>query len=389
MNQLERIRRQHVKIMHHKMWCVMGPVVAMGRTEVRDDIPTACTDGVNKIYGEKFVAKLTDEELRFVILHEATHVAYTQLDVWRHLFEEDRKLANVAADLFVNLSLVDTDAGEGFIRMPEVGIPPDDKYRGWSVGKIYEDLKQNPPPDKGGNGSGDGQGFDEHDTSGAEGRSSSESQALVDEVGRLLRQGEIVRQQRSRDGAGKTPGVIDALLNPKVNWREALRDFIQELCGGREESSWRKVNRRYISNDVLMPSMVGYRMGELVVAIDTSGSCFGTGIMTRFVSELAGVIEQVNPERVRVLYWDTAVSGDQVFENGQFAVANVKPTGGGGTRVDVVFDYLREKRISPQAVVVLTDGDVGNEWGRSDWPTLWAVLGKNRAPYGVTLNIEE
>lgn len=379
MRPIERVRRQHAKIMHHKTWCGFGPLIAMGRTEVKDDIPTACTDGVNKFYGSEFISRLTDEELRFVILHEATHVAYLHLNVWKHLFDENRKLANVAADLFVNLALMDTDAGEGFIKMPSIGIPPDDKYRGWSVGKIYEDLKQNPPSGDG------GQGFDEHDTSGDEDAAAQEK--LAEEVGRLVRQGELIRKQRSKSGAGNDTTALSDLLNPKLDWRQVLRDFVQEQCSGRDESTWRKVNRRYIATDTYMPGMQAVTMGELVVGIDTSGSCFTTQVLTRFASELAGITEQVRPEKVRVLYWDTAVAGDQVFEDGQFAVSALKPTGGGGTTASCVPDYMRANRIVPQAVVMLTDGEVGDSWGKWDVPVLWVMTGKAHAPVGVTVRL--
>ncbi len=382
MSPLDRIRRQHVSIMHHKMWCSFGPILASGRTEVREDIPTACTDGLNKFYGESFIEKLSDPELRFVILHEATHVAYLHLDMWRGLFDENPKLANQAADYFVNISLLDADKDAGFIRMPQIGGMLDEKYRGWSVRQIYDDLKKN-----GGSGSGGG-GFDEHMWDEAHGRSAEEREKLAEEIQRLVRQGEIVKRQRSKDGAGSQDGVFGALLEAKINWREVLRDFVSELCAGKDESSWRKPNRRYLSDDVYMPTLQGVTMGELVVALDTSGSCFGSAMMTAFVSELQGVIEQVRPSRVRVLYWDTRVAGDQVFDDGHFAVATLKPKGGGGTRADVVFDYLRDNRIKPEAVIVLTDGEIGNSWGKSDWPTLWAIAGKRKAPFGTTIRVE-
>ena len=62
--------------------------------------------------------------------------------VWKGLAKENPRLANIAMDLFVNLSLDDTDAGEGFIKMPEKGVKGDPKYRGWNVKQIYDALKQ-------------------------------------------------------------------------------------------------------------------------------------------------------------------------------------------------------------------------------------------------------
>lgn len=381
MNQLERIKKMHVKIMAHKRWCAFGPLVAAGKTTCSHDLPTAATNGIDKVYNPDFVKSLSDEELRFVILHEATHVAYLHLDVWQDLWKQNPRLTNIAADYFVNLSLHDSDNGEGFIKMPSVGIPPDPQYRGMSVKQIYDKLKQN-----GEDGGGDG--FDEHQWEDAQGRSAAEQESMAEEVKRLVRQGEIVRKQRSKDGTGNADGVFGDLLNPKVDWRAVLRQFVQELCQGKDESSWRKPNRRYLANDIYMPSMQGVTMGPLVVGFDTSGSCFGSEYMTRFVSEISTIIEQVKPEKVTVVYWDTKVAGHQTFEDGQFAVHAMKPKGGGGTRGSVLFDWLREQRIKPAAVIQFTDGEVGNDWGVCDVPTLWCIAGNAKAPWGTTINIE-
>jgi len=144
MEALDRIRKAHIKIMQHKKACVYAGVLACGKVEVTTDIPTAATNGWDVKYNPEFVKKFlsTDEELRFVVLHEATHKAYRHLHTWQDLHEEDPHLANVAADYFVNGALMDMDDGEGFIKMPSVGIKPEPRYRGWSVKQIFEDLKQ-------------------------------------------------------------------------------------------------------------------------------------------------------------------------------------------------------------------------------------------------------
>jgi predicted metal-dependent peptidase len=59
------------------------------------------------------------------------------------------------------------------------------------------------------------------------------------------------------------------------------------------------------------------RVGELVVAIDLSGSIGSE--LGFFVSELKSVCEMCNPEVVKVLWWDTAVSGIQTFTDIDYA----------------------------------------------------------------------
>jgi len=390
MNASDRIKKAHVAIMMHKEFCAYSGVLSCGKITVGTDLPmpmkTACTDGWNVWYHTEFVDSLNDPELRFVVLHEAQHKAYQHLSVWKALQQEDARLANVAADHFVNLSLMDTDKKSGFLEMPKVGIQPNDKYRGWNVKQIFDDLKKekekNPQ-------SGDGEGMDGHDWENAAGAGGSpkDLEAQTSEIQRALRQGEILRKKRAGQGAGSSDGMFGDLLTPKVDWRKVLREFVMEFCRGRDESSWARPNRRFLAEDVYMPSMIGVTMQELVIGFDTSGSCFGTDEMTRFVTELTAIIETVCPSKVHVIYWDTAVSGHQIFEDGQFAVQNLKPRGGGGTDGSVLFDYLRAKNINPAAIVQLSDGYVGS-WGDSTWPTLWALTTEGlSAPYGTTLYI--
>ena len=60
--------------------------------------------------------------------------------------------------------------------------------------------------------------------------------------------------------------------------------------------------------------------------------------------------------------------------------------GGGGTNGAVLFDYIRDKKLCPDAIINFTDGYVG-EWGASDIPTMWAVTSNLRSPWGTTIQV--
>jgi predicted metal-dependent peptidase len=228
--------------------------------------------------------------------------------------------------------------------------------------------------------------LDEHDWDGANQKDAPTQAKQAQEIDRALRQGEALARKRG-EGKGNSDGVLGDLLKPEVDWREKLREFVQQTCQGNDESTWRKPNRRYLTQDMYMPSMHSESMGELVVGFDTSGSCFGSDVMTKFASELTAIIGAMRPEKTRVIYWDYNVQHEQVFDNGEFSMSSLTPRGGGGTDGSVLFDYLRDKQITPQAIVQFTDGYVGS-WGTSSVPTLWAVTERSiRAPYGQTVHI--
>lgn len=391
MKAIDRLKKAKVDIIKHKEFCRFGGVLGVHVIDNSINPPTAHTNGTTVTFHEGFVDSLSDPELRLLVLHEATHNAFRHFHVWRKLWDENHRLANIAADHFVNLSLMDMDNDSGFLKMPEVGIQPEPKYRGWDVKRIFDDLKQQPQPD-GRNGQGQGQGegdgdsMDGHGWEEAHAMSPEEVARQAKEIDKALRQGEMIAKKLG-SGKGNRKGVFGDLLNAKIDWRQALREFVQTTCQGRDESTWRKPNRRYLSSDTYMPSMYSEKMGDLVIGMDTSGSCFGTEEMTRFVSEIKSIVEAVAPERVRVVYWDSDVQGEQVFEDGQFEVSNVRPQGGGGTDGAVLFDYLRQQQIRPQAIVQFTDGYVG-DWGTTDVPTLWAVTTDQVAPFGTTIHVE-
>ena len=210
--------------------------------------------------------------------------------------------------------------------------------------------------------------------------------------------------EKEKGGEGRWPWprdtmaqIMDRLFNdllaPKVDWREQLREFVTSICRARDTSSWRRVNRRYIGQDIYMPSLIGETIGPIVIGIDTSGSIEANALRT-FMSEVKAIAEEVKPERVHLMYWDTKVAAHEVYEQGQLdgLVATTRPKGGGGTNPTCVLDYIKQNSIKPECIIILTDGEVGNDWG-TDWPApvLWVIAGRKDivAPNGKTIYIND
>jgi predicted metal-dependent peptidase len=198
---------------------------------------------------------------------------------------------------------------------------------------------------------------------------------LEGEIDKALRQGGMLA---GRMGA-TVPRVIGELLEPQVDWREVLREFVQSAMRGKDEYTWRKMSKPYLANDMYIPSMHSETMGELVVAIDTSGS-IGNEQISEFATELASICELCCPEKVRVLWWDTQVHGEQVFENNYQDIASMlKPLGGGGTHVGCVSDYMIKNSVNAEVLVIFTDGYVEHDikWDVTA-PTMWFVTQNGR-----------
>jgi predicted metal-dependent peptidase len=387
----QRLSKNITAIMGHERYIALAGVMMIGISAIKDDCPTAYTNGRDEYYGRAFVDDLTDPEFRGLILHENYHKLLRHLITWMWMFMENPKLANMACDYVINL-IIYLENRDGFAVLPK-GALLDERFANMSAAQVYKILKQEQEdnPDDSDQGEGDGAGLDEHDWEGAQEMSADEQRDLAQEIDQAIRQGALTA---GKVGSGGNR-AIDQLLQPEVNWREVLREFITETCRGNDDSTWRQPSRRHLAMGMLRPSGITERVGELVIAIDTSGS-IGQQELTKCLSEIKGVCDTVRPESVRILYWDTKVCSDELYGDVPNACASLeqltqttKPAGGGGTMVQCVPDYIQKNNINAQAVIVLTDGYLGGDWGAWTMPLLWGILDNKsaRPTIGKTLHI--
>ena len=354
----------------------------VGKVSVDEAVPTAKTNGLDVIYGRAFVDSLTDKELAFLILHETMHKAYRHLLVWKGLYKKNPQLANMACDYVINLQLHDYDPNGNNIEMPKdvdgnVMGCIDEKYRGMDAHQVFMMLEKDMESD-GGSGFGNPDGLDDHDWDGAQEATPEEQEATANEIEKALRQGAIL--------AGKMKGNVSRemqdLLTPKVDWREALRDFVKTSTQGKDQTTWRRLHKRYIGMDIIMPSTYDEKVGGIAIAIDTSGSIGGEEL-AQFLGEVKSICEEVSPEKIDLLYWDTEVAGHEVFQNSELATLTetTQAKGGGGTDPACVPKYMKQERLDPECLIFLTDGYIGQQ-DPSDYqlgkPILWCIKGNSQ-----------
>lgn len=375
-----KVQKAKIALMRHPKFALLSGILLMGKTYVDETLPTASTNGRDDKYGRAFVDKLDDQELAFVVAHEAAHKMYRHLTTWSRLSEIDRGLTNCACDYVINLMLKDTDPNCEVIRMPTYKDGPlrgkamgliDEKFRGMSTKQVFDILREEQEED----GSGGDDGFDDHDWDGAKELTDAEKEELERELDRAIRQG-LIAEKRVGKGTGGLSRAMQELTEPVVNWREELREFVKSICAGRDTSTWRKPNRRFLHMDTYMPTLVSEKVGHIVIAIDTSGS-IGDHEIADFLSEVKSIADEVHPEMVDLLYWDCEVAAHEKYESNEVPniVSSTKPRGGGGTSPTCVSSYLKRNDINPECIVVLTDGIVGGDWG-SEWtaPVLWGIV---------------
>ena len=387
LNVEQRLQKAVVDIMANPKYVALAGVLMIGKREVVDMadgvVPTAMTNGRDEWYCREFCESLNDAELRFLILHENYHKLYKHMITWQHLYKEDGDRANKACDYVINVKLVD-DNKDGFATMTGQLTKGcfNEKYRGWDPARVYKDLPST-PEGEGGNG---GDGFDVHDWDGAEGLSTQEKNELTRDIDEAIRQGAMI--------AGKVGNGADRelteLLKPQIDWRKVLRDFVTDTCKGNDFSTWQRPNRRFIASDIYMPTGITERVEGIAVGGDMSGS-IGQHEQAVILTEVSSITDTVKPSWLRMLYWDTEVVGDEKYEMHELDnfVQSTKPVGGGGTDPSCVPEYLTTHKITPQCVIMITDGYVGS-WGKWSHPVLWVIIDNDNAhpPVGKYIHVK-
>lgn len=380
----DKITKAHIALMQDKRTLAYAGLIMIGKVDISDDMPTAATNGRDVIYGRSFIDSLTDQEVRGLVLHENKHKMYQHLFTWRKLYEEDAQLANQACDYVINLEIQDLDKYGGFIALPKCASL-DEAYRGLDSGEVFDKLKQD-KQEGNSNGSGSGESMDEHQWDKAQALGAEEKEALAKEIDGAIRTGALL--------AGKQGGDLDrsfeTMMQSQVDWKEQLREFVSTICAGKGDSTWAKPNRRWLQHDVYMPSQISESVGNVCVAIDTSGSIGSTEI-TKALSELVTICDNTTPDRVDLLYWDTEVAAHEQYREGDYdgLISSTKPKGGGGTDVSAVFNYITKNKLEPEVCIIITDGYTGFPKEVPAYPVIWVMIENKHTipPFGTVIRV--
>ena len=328
-------------------------------------IPTACTNGKRVLFNPHFVGSLNDDELKFLVAHECFH---PMLEHNYRRGERKRKRWNHAADYVINKLLVD----EGIGRIPKVGLHDAAIHQaggGTSEG-IYNILPDMEDDD------GSGPMDDCEDGEGSPAEQAQEQAEWKVKVAQAAQAAKMMGKL-----SANLQRLVDDVLQPKVDWRDVLQRFL--VKARTDQRSFARFNRRFLPQGIYLPTVSGETMGEVVFAVDCSGS-IDQATVNQFAAEVRVVKEDMCPTRIHVLYFDSVVSHVESYEPDD--ELDIKPHGGGGTDFAPVMDKIMELGIEPVAIVFLTDLCCDSFGTQPDAPVLWVSTEQGKAPFGeVTL----
>lgn len=326
------------------------------------EIETAATNGIQLLYNSRFIMKLRQKEVEFLVAHEVLHVVYDHLG---RRAERDPSIFNIANDYAINADLKKHKVGEFITTVPALY---EQKYEGMASEAIYDDLMKNIQKidvnqllEK---------LLDVHMNTEDE-NGDNEIQGMSKEERDILRQElkQVIINAASSEEAGRLPlGVtrlINDITNPIMPWRELIQTTLTSAI--KTDFTWMRPSRRSWHMDAIMPGMTPGEEIDVTVALDMSGS-ISTTQAQMFLSEIAGMMDMFDGYTIRVMSFDTEVYNEQTFTSDNLDdISEYQPQGGGGTNFDCVFDFLKESGEVPKRLIIFTDGYPCGSWGDPDF----------------------
>lgn len=365
------------------------------RMEVAN-VPSMATDGSAIYYNPSWVEKHTVPEIEGVLAHECMHVAYCH-----HLRRPkwcSPKVWNEATDYSINGILI----SHGF-KLPAGGLY-NPKYNGWSAEAIARDLladqddggsdtQDNQTPDSGDSDASDGQsGGDADNDSSSNDDSGVPWGAVMDATnddGTALSDAEVAQAEREmastvyeaaqaekKSGKGGDTGwlrdITESYKSDEQPWHQILQDALTDVVPFDE--TFDNPDRRFVHEGMYLPSYNTLPNGELVIAVDTSGSLTMRELSV-IGNHVKDIVATINPTRTIVIYCDAEVRHVDEFD--RYDEVTLQFYGGGGTEFAPPFNYVEYHGLDPHALIYFTDG-WGYVWGpqlidQPDYPVFWVT----------------
>lgn len=322
----------------------------------------AATDGLRVLYNPDNLNARPLGEVVFIAMHEIGHPMLAQL---RPHGTRDPMLANIAKDVVLNEILAKIAKDN-----PHMGmiVPADactwEKFqmpelRGKTWEAVYELLKKKA---KSGGGKGEktinGQGlkeFDAHlDPTDDNGKPFDKEQrdALEKEWKMRVQSAAVVAKQM-----GKLPGCLEELIGdmitPKVDWETHLRHAVTRVT--KDESSYRRFNRRHVSRGLYMPGQYSERINGLAYFTDTSGS-IGTDEFKAALGSMTKLLEDFKPDRIYFGQCDTRLHSVDELTPDDLPLPPLSVKGRGGTDMAEAFQWACEHEQDIDLFILQTDG---------------------------------
>lgn len=168
--------------------------------------------------------------------------------------------------------------------------------------------------------------------------------------------------------------LIEQAAEPIISWKRRLAKFMTAKT--RSGVDWNRPSRRWLYQDMYMPSRRRPSLGRILVAVDTSGSV-DDGSLAQFMAEV-NAVSQAHNCILELASVDTVMTMTGTFGTSKKLPKKVPITGRGGTDFIEPFIWAEnenrksaDKRI--RMIIYLTDAYGRYPYWKIKIPTLWVL----------------
>ena len=377
----ERFVKSRVKLLKSSPF--FGTILLHTEYKIDESIETAATDGTTLLLNEEWMCNQTEEHFSGVLLHEVLHMALNHVDRTNDL--DDLMTANIAADIVVNGIIKDNK-----ISLPKEAIYDDDlKHLG--VREIYSILKDKQSKDE--NYLKDKYGEEDvneclrkEKQTGNSDRESKE--ANKEKWKNIINKAKTIAKMKQAGVKGSGMArVFKELLEPTINWKDALYKYITQ-----SRADFEGYDRRFVHDGMYIDDVGGNKV-HVAAFVDTSGSV-DEELLQNFLSELFFAINSTRGTTGYLYYFDT-----ELYPQGNIEDLDgvPKPVGLGGTSFVPIMKELNkissENSHTNTVGIIYTDGFAPMTWEEPETPLLWCIspggIKEENIKYGDVVRIEK
>ncbi len=382
------------------------------------DLETMATTGTKLYYNKKYVDKLNFKEFLSLILHQLLHciMMHSPRGV-----DKSQKLWNMAADLWVNerLKRNQNDYRENrdidYILFEDSLTSDDKETSDMSVDDIYIDFLEQ-FNDQVGDAKSDlslgGEGESGQSGSDFIGGSGGDGDIILDIGNKSVNIKDFEMDMISPESVGESSEDLMKQIS-KMNVSSNVHSTIvgqgtslvtgEEIAPRKASSKWYKYLDRYLSkifrfeNSYSTPNKnllytrrihqgprrsVSKKLTSVIIAVDFSASVWNNREdLEKFWFHISNIAKKYKAEG-RILLWDTKVRVD--LDLSKFNTNKEYDLPKGGTDPTTVYDYLKEKNMKYDVLVMLTDSYFKEKElkileNKDNRKTMWVTSGDHRA----------
>lgn len=364
-------------------------------------IGNAATDGKNIMVNPDWFFKYSLPERTFVMAHEIIHNVYGDIDLLHRCktsgfvpmndgskplpFRND--LMQKSMDYRINALLIKAKIGKP---PKDCGNYDKDMDGSESVLDVYQKVyeAEKDTPEGGGPGKG---GFDNIMRPGKSTGQSPQSAARNPQQWAVeTAAAQIIESQKAQGKmAGALKRMFEKLLEPEVDWRNHIATLINRISGS-GGWNWKCPDEWWAPHEFFSPRRSGKGAGWIVMWGDTSGSR-GQDEIASNMAELAGILEDVNPARLTVLWCDAQIHHiDELNAAADLGAIQARGVGGGGgTDQEPCFDWIAKQPDQPDLYIGFTDGYVSFPNRPPAFPVIWASSTDRPYPWGQVVRVNK